>query len=111
MGTVQSFIRAQVSRRALKGTQVFGTYAISSSGRPIPEMDMAARLSLDLPTTIEHIGVELRLFEAWALRALVKFRMLYRTRASNPLSTRAPALLRFGPFVHRSLIPAFTSLD
>ncbi|KAH8982484.1 hypothetical protein EDB83DRAFT_1361202 [Lactarius deliciosus] len=80
MSTVQSSIRAEVSRRNLSffdGTQVFRAYAIASSNRPIPEMDMAARLSLGLPMTFEYLGVELRLFEGWALRALIKFRILY----------------------------------
>ena len=39
-------------------------------------MNMAARHSLDLPMTFEDIDVELRLFEAWALRALFNFRIL-----------------------------------
>ncbi|KAH9174340.1 hypothetical protein EDB89DRAFT_1952349 [Lactarius sanguifluus] len=80
MGTVQSSIRSEVSRRklsTLKGTQVFRTYAIASNSMLIPEMDMAARLSLGLPMTFEDLGVELRLFEGWALRALVKFRLVY----------------------------------
>ncbi|KAH9174350.1 hypothetical protein EDB89DRAFT_1952399 [Lactarius sanguifluus] len=80
MGTVLSSIRAEVSHRKLSilnGAQVFRAYAIASSKRLIPEMNMAARLSLDLPMTFQHIGVELRLFEGWALRALVEFRMLY----------------------------------
>ncbi|KAH9166767.1 hypothetical protein EDB89DRAFT_2001625 [Lactarius sanguifluus] len=80
MGTVQSSIRSEVSRRklsTLKGTQVFRTYAIASNSMLIPEMEMAARLSLGLPMTFEGLGVELRLFEGWALRALVKFRLVY----------------------------------
>ena len=80
MGTVQSSIRADLSRRKLStldGAHVFRTYAIASSKRLIPEMDMAARLSLGLPMTFKYVGVELRLFEGWALRALVKFCMLY----------------------------------
>ncbi|KAH9018777.1 hypothetical protein EDB83DRAFT_172762 [Lactarius deliciosus] len=80
MGTVQSSIRAEVSHRklsVLNGAQVFRAYAIASSKGLVPEMDMVARLSLDLPMTFEYIGVELRLFEGWALRALVKFRILY----------------------------------
>ena len=81
IGTVQSSIRAEVSHRklsTLNGTKAFRTYAIASSWRLIPEMEMAARLSLDLPMTFEHLGVELREFEGWALRTLVNYRMLYR---------------------------------
>lgn len=81
MGAVQSSIRAEVSRRklsTLSGTQVFRTYAIASSWGLIPEMNMAARHSLDLTMKFEDIGVELRLFEGWALRALLNYRILYR---------------------------------
>ncbi|KAH8995918.1 hypothetical protein EDB92DRAFT_2112692 [Lactarius akahatsu] len=80
MGSVQSSIRAEVSHRKLSilnGAQVFRAYAIASSKGLVPEMDMVARLSLDLPMTFEYIGIELRLFEGWALRALVEFRILY----------------------------------
>ncbi|KAF8262691.1 hypothetical protein EI94DRAFT_663604 [Lactarius quietus] len=81
MGAVQSSIRAEVSRRNLSTfnrSQVFRIYAMASKGRLIPEMNMAARLSLDLPMTFEYLGVELRLFEGWALRALLNFRINYR---------------------------------
>ncbi|KAF8262688.1 hypothetical protein EI94DRAFT_1743003 [Lactarius quietus] len=50
---------------------------MASRWRLIPEMKMAARLSLDHPMTFQNLGVELRLFEGWALRALVKFRIRY----------------------------------
>ena len=66
MGTIQSLFRAEVSRRKLSnlnGTQVFRAYAIASSSKLIPEMDMAARLSLDLPMTLGYLGEEPRLFE------------------------------------------------
>ncbi|KAH9036294.1 hypothetical protein EDB84DRAFT_1560956 [Lactarius hengduanensis] len=61
MGTVFSSIRSEV----------FRAYAIASNSMLIPEMEMAARLSLGLSMTFEDLGVELRLFEGGALRALV----------------------------------------
>ncbi|KAH9023503.1 hypothetical protein EDB84DRAFT_1564677 [Lactarius hengduanensis] len=59
MGTVQSSIRAEVGREKLSsvflgGTQVFRAYTIASSNRLIPEMEMAARLSLGLAMTFEY---------------------------------------------------------
>ncbi|KAI9450608.1 hypothetical protein BJY52DRAFT_1215412 [Lactarius psammicola] len=77
MDAVQSSIRAEVARRplpALDGPQAFRVYAIASSFGLTPEMDMAARLTLDQPMTFEHLGDELRLFEGRALRELASFR-------------------------------------
>ncbi|KAF8262692.1 hypothetical protein EI94DRAFT_1743016, partial [Lactarius quietus] len=83
MGPVQSSIRAEVCRKrgslfTLNETQVFRAYAMASRWKLIPEMKMAAHLSLDHPMTFDSLGDELRLFEGWALRALLKFRMHYR---------------------------------
>ncbi|KAN0137881.1 hypothetical protein V8E53_004365 [Lactarius tabidus] len=77
MAAVQSSIRAEVSRKSyplLTGAAVFHTYAIASSKGLTPEMENAARLSLDHPMTFESIGDELRLFNGWALRDLSRFR-------------------------------------
>ncbi|KAH9036296.1 hypothetical protein EDB84DRAFT_1192242 [Lactarius hengduanensis] len=46
-------------------------------------MEMAARLSLGLPMTFEYFGAELRLFEGWALHALVEFRILYMNNLNS----------------------------
>jgi hypothetical protein len=81
MGAVQSSIRAEVTRRpppALNGTEAFCRYAIASRSRLTPEMDMAARLTLDQPMTFEHLGPELRLFEGRALSDLSHFRKACR---------------------------------
>ena len=81
MGAVQSSIRAEVTRRpppSLHGPRAFRAYAIASSSGLIPEMDMAARLTLDQPMTFEHLGDELRLFEGRALSELSRFRKAYR---------------------------------
>lgn len=77
MAAVQSSIRAEVGRKSyplLTGAAVFHTYAIASNKGLIPEMENAARLTLDHPMTFESIGDELRLFNGWALRDLASFR-------------------------------------
>ena len=77
MVSIQSFIRAEVSRGASplpKGAEAFTAYAIASAKELTLEMENAARLTLDHPMTFETLGEGLRLFEGWALRALVSFR-------------------------------------
>ena len=77
MGVVQSSIRDKVARRqppVLDGTQAFRAYTIASSRKLIPEMNMAASLTLDYPMTFEHLGDDLRLFTGCALHELVNFR-------------------------------------
>ncbi|KAH8995919.1 hypothetical protein EDB92DRAFT_106374 [Lactarius akahatsu] len=77
MDAVQSSIRAEVAcgpSPILDGMQVFRAYAIASSSGLRPEMEMAARLTLDQPMTFDHLGDELRLFEGRALRELSSFR-------------------------------------
>jgi hypothetical protein len=77
MVSVQSFIRAEISRGASpvpEGAEAFTAYAIASAKQLIPETEYAARLTLDHPMTFEVIGEGLRLFEGWALRDLVNFR-------------------------------------
>jgi hypothetical protein len=77
MASVQSSIRAGVKRGefpAPKGAEVFAAYAIASAKELIPEMENAARLTLDRPMTFEILGEGLQLFEGWALHDLVNFR-------------------------------------
>ncbi|KAH9166769.1 hypothetical protein EDB89DRAFT_1891104 [Lactarius sanguifluus] len=77
MDAVQSSIRAEVARGpspTLDGVLAFRAYAIASSSGLTPEMEMAARLTLDQPMTFEHLGDELRLCKGWALRKLSRFR-------------------------------------
>jgi len=74
---VQSSIRAEVNRGnfpAPVGTEHFCAYAIASSKGLVPEMEDAARRTLDYPMTFESLGEGLRLFEGWALRDLAHFR-------------------------------------
>ena len=83
MDSVQSFIRAKVSRKAFpvpKGAEAFTAYAIASSKKLIPEMEDAARLTLDHPMTFKGLGEGLRLFEGWALRDLFDFRRRCRDK-------------------------------
>jgi hypothetical protein len=75
--SVQSSIRAEVNRGefpAPKGDEAFAAYAIASSKGLIPEMEEAARQTLDHPMTFETLEKGLRLFEGWALRDLFDFR-------------------------------------
>ena len=81
MTSVQSYIRAQVDHGVFpmpKGAEVFSAYAIASSKRLVPEMENAARQTLDYPMTFEVLGEGLRLFEGWALRDLANVRKRYR---------------------------------
>jgi hypothetical protein len=77
MTSVQSSIRAAVSHGAFpapKGAEAFAAYAIASGKGLVPEMENAARQTLDHPMTFEILGEGLRLFEGWALRDLASFR-------------------------------------
>ena len=77
MPSVQSSIRAGVNRGeypAPKGAEAFTAYAIASAKRLIPEMENAARQTLDHPMSFEVLGEGLRMFEGWVLRDLVNFR-------------------------------------
>ncbi|KAI0289279.1 hypothetical protein BC826DRAFT_939286 [Russula brevipes] len=77
MVAVLSSIRAEASRRALLSpphAEAFRMYAIAYSRRLIPEMESAARLTLDCPLTFESIGGALRSFEGRALQDLADFR-------------------------------------
>ena len=86
IASVQSSIRAQVSHGVFptpKRVEAFSAYAIASGKGLIPEMENAARQTLDHPMTFEVLGEELRLFEGWALRDLARFRKRCR---DNPVA-------------------------
>ncbi|KAI0253664.1 hypothetical protein BJV78DRAFT_1191180 [Lactifluus subvellereus] len=73
MVSIQSLIRAEVRCRPSYnslGSGAFYIYALASSKGLTPEMEHAARLTLDYPMTFETLGERLRLFEGWALRDL-----------------------------------------
>ena len=77
MASVQSCIRAKVKLGefpAPKGAEAFCAYGISSSKRLIPEMENAARQTLNYSMTFEDLGERLRLLDGWALHDLSNFR-------------------------------------
>jgi len=77
MVPVQFSIRARVDCGdfpAPVGTEVFCAYAIASSKGLVPEMEKAARSTLEYPMTFESLGEGLRLFDGCALRDLAKYR-------------------------------------
>ena len=77
MASVQSSIRAKVKLGEFpvpKGAEAFSAYAIASGKGLVPEMENAARQTLDLPMTFEILGEGLRLFDGGALRDLANFR-------------------------------------
>ena len=78
MDAVQSFIRAEISRRGLLSPPHAGSfhvYAVAYSKGLVLEMANAARHTLGHPLTFESLGDALRLFEGEALRDLVDFRL------------------------------------
>ena len=98
MTTVQSSIRAEVSRRGLlspTGAECFRLFATACRKRLIPEMKAAARLTLGHPMTFEYLGEALRSFEGWALFDL----SLFRQCCWNGITSRLKVFLdcRSGP--------------
>jgi hypothetical protein len=92
MVQIQSSIRTEVNREgssfpAPVGAEVFGAYAIASSKGLVPEMEKAARLTLDHPMTFESLGKRLRLFEGSALRDLARFRKRYKDNLATCLES------------------------
>jgi len=74
MVSVQSCIRTQVSRGAFpapSGAKTYSEYAIACAKDLIPEMENAARQTLDHPLTFEAFGKGL---EGWAMGDLASFR-------------------------------------
>ena len=77
MDSVQSYVRAKVRLREFpspEGAEAFSAYAIASGKRLIPEMENAARQTLNLSMTFENLGEGLRLFDGCALQDLANFR-------------------------------------
>jgi len=100
MAHVQSLIRDEVNCGrfpAPVGTEAFRAYAIASGKRLIPEMENAARQTLDYPMTFKTLGEGLRFFDGSALRNLVRFRKGCRdnlvTELQSFLKVHAPAPL------------------
>ncbi|KAH9989327.1 hypothetical protein BJV77DRAFT_687924 [Russula vinacea] len=96
MVSVQSFIRTEVSRGTSpvpRGVEAFRAYAIASAKGLIPEMENAARQTLEHPMTFEILGEGLQLFEGWALCDLVRF----RRRCGDNLVTCLDSFLKVQP--------------
>ena len=74
MSTALSTFRSELGRQLPATEASFRAYAIASNKRLIPEMEAAARLTLDHSMTFETIGDALPFFDASALRDLVRFR-------------------------------------
>ncbi|KAH9174325.1 hypothetical protein EDB89DRAFT_565208 [Lactarius sanguifluus] len=74
MTTIMSTIRFEVGRRLPTTEASFRAYAIACSKQLIPEIEAAARFTLDHPMTFEVIADALPLFEGSALSDLVHFR-------------------------------------
>ena len=93
MAAVQSSIRAEVRCKDLLSptdpSGVFQMYAVAYSKRLIPEMETAARLTLDYPLTFESVGKTLRSFDGEALRDLADFRL----RCARKLGSRMKSFL------------------
>lgn len=93
MISVQSFIRAEVSRGAFpapSGADAHSEYAIASAKDLIPEMENAARQTLDHPLTFDMLGQGL---EGWAMRDLASF----RRRCRDSLIACLDSFLEFEP--------------
>ncbi len=110
--SVQSFIRAEVSRGAFpapSGAEAYSEYAISSAKDLIPEMENAARQTLDQPLKFEIFG---KGHEGWVLRDLANFRRRCRDNLIACLDSLleaeppGPSSIWVGcPYVCRRLTP------
>ncbi|KAH9174322.1 hypothetical protein EDB89DRAFT_2148919, partial [Lactarius sanguifluus] len=74
MNTVLYTVRSEIGRQLPTTRAAFRAYAIAYSKQLIPEIEAAARLTLDHPMTFEVIADALPLFEGSALSDLVRFR-------------------------------------
>jgi hypothetical protein len=74
MTTVLSTVRSEIGRQLPATESPFRAYAIASSKQLIPEMETAARLSLDHPMSFKAIGEALPFFNGTSLQNLANFR-------------------------------------
>ncbi|KAH8985637.1 hypothetical protein EDB86DRAFT_2327512 [Lactarius hatsudake] len=74
MTTVLSNVRSEIGRQLPTTEASFRAYAIACNKQLTPEIEAAARLTLDHPMTFEVIADALLLFEGSALGDLVRFR-------------------------------------
>ncbi|KAI9436795.1 hypothetical protein BJY52DRAFT_1327715 [Lactarius psammicola] len=74
MDVVLRSVRSKIGRWLPTTEDAFHAYAIASSKQLVPEMETAARFTLDHPMTFDIIADALHLFEGSALHDLVLFR-------------------------------------
>ena len=77
MPTVQATVRSELKSRNITtptGTLAFRAYAIADGHGLIPEMEAAARLTLEYPMTFGFIEEQLTMFGGLALRDLARYR-------------------------------------
>ena len=89
MAAVQSSIRAEIERGGVpppSGAAAFLAYAIASAKGLIPEMEYAARLTLDEPMTFEVLGEVLREFDGRALSNIASVAETISCHVSNCFS-------------------------
>jgi hypothetical protein len=90
MTSIQSHIRAEIIRGTFPapvGTEAFRAYAITSNLGLIPEMERAARLTLDYPMTFESLGEALQSFKGRVLCDLVRYRKRCRDNVVSCLDS------------------------
>ena len=110
MDSVQSFIRAEVSRGVFptpSGAEAYSEYAIAGANGLIPEMENAARQTLGHPLTFEMFGKGL---EGWAMHDLASFRRRCRDNLVSCLGSflevEGPSSIWVGcPYVSRRSAP------
>ncbi|KAH8977581.1 hypothetical protein EDB86DRAFT_1109918 [Lactarius hatsudake] len=121
MTTVQSSVRAEVSRRGLllpTGTESFRLFAVAYRKRLIPEMKALARLTLGYMMMFECLGEALRSFEGWVLFDLYRFHRCYRDSITSlfnymlPDCRSGPSKIWVGcPTTRRSVLGALHTED
>jgi hypothetical protein len=103
---VQSSIRAEVSRGSFPapvGTEVFRAYAIAYDKGLIPEMENAARLTLDHPMSFETLGEVLRCCFFWRVGIARLSRL--RKRRRDELVTCLESFLEGDPPAFGLVVP------
>jgi hypothetical protein len=75
-----SSVRPEIHRQLPTTADAFHAYTIASRNQLIPEMETAARLTLDHPMTFEVLEDTLSCFEGSALSDLVRFRKRCRDK-------------------------------
>jgi hypothetical protein len=86
MSTALSTFRSEIGRHLPTTEASFHAYAVASS-KQLPEMEAAARLTLDHPMSFEVLGDALPFFDGSALHDLVRFRKRCRDKLLSLLES------------------------